>query len=146
LIDIKEKLLSKTEIQLPEEFLKKWVKTINKELTEEQVESEFYHFLEDLRWSLIKSKIAKENEIKVEPDDLNAEAANLIKNQFKMYGLNDVPEEYLIKYTNDILKNKEEVEKLYQQILERKVVEFVSDQIKLELKEITQEEFYELFK
>lgn len=146
LIDIKEKFLSKTEIQLPEEFLKKWVKTINKELTEEQIESEFHHFLDDLRWSLIKGKIAKENEIKVEPDDLFAEAANLIKNQFRMYGLNDVPEEYLTKYANDILKNKDEVEKLYQQILERKVVEFVSDQIKLELKEITQEEFYDLFK
>ncbi|PLX08953.1 MAG: trigger factor [Marinilabiliales bacterium] len=66
LLDIKEKLIEKLALSLPEEFLKRWIIATNRDITDEQIEQEFPRFIKDLQWTLIKGKIAKENELKVE--------------------------------------------------------------------------------
>ena len=57
-IDIKENLVKKTKMNLPKEFLKRWLVVINEgKFTEEQIEKDFSQFEDDLRWQLIKDKI-----------------------------------------------------------------------------------------
>lgn len=146
LADVKEKLISKTDIKLPEEFLKRWVKTINKELTDEQIENEFGHFVEEMKWSLIRNKIIEDNEIKVSQEEIRQEAANSLIQRFKMYGINDIPEVYLNKYIDEVLKKSDELEKILDSAYNKKVVEWVIEQVRVEDREITTEEFYELFK
>ncbi|HOZ30409.1 MAG TPA: trigger factor [Bacteroidales bacterium] len=146
LLDIKEKLIKKTDFSLPEAFLKRWLKVSNKELTDEQIEKEFDRFIEDLKWTLIKNKIAKENEIKVSDEDLKKAAKQQLLAQFSQYGMSYIPDEYLDKYAKEMLEKEGEANKLYEQEIEEKVVDFVAEAVKLDEKEVTMDEFTKLFK
>lgn len=146
MLDIKEKLLAKADFNLPEEFLKRWLKVSNKDITDEQIENEFGHFIDDLKWSLIKSKIAKENELKVSEEDLVKAAKQQLLAQFSQYGMSYIPDEYLTKYANEMLQKEGEANKLYEQEIEEKVVDFVAEAVKLEEKEVSMDEFNGLFK
>lgn len=146
LIDVKEKFIKKADFNLPQEFLKRWLKVSNKDITDEQIEKEFDRFIEDLKWTLIKSKIAKENEIKVTEEDLTKAAKQQLLAQFSQYGMSYIPDEYLNKYAKEMLEKEGEANKLYEQELEEKVVDFVAESVKLDEKEVTMEEFTALFK
>ncbi len=146
MLDIREKLAEKLEISLPEDFLKRWIIATNKEVTAEQIEEEFPRFITDLKWTLIKSKIAKENELKVSEEELKSAAKQQLLAQFSQYGMSYIPDEYLDKYAIEMLQKESEANKLYEQEIEDKVVDFVAEAIKTEEKDVTIEEFNELFK
>ena len=61
-LDLKKLAIEKTEFQLPEAFLKRWLLKVNEKTTEEQIEKEFDNFRHDLKWQLIRNKIARTNE------------------------------------------------------------------------------------
>ena len=65
MMDIKTLAIEKTDFQLPEEFLKKWLLRVNENTTEEQIEKEFDNFRKDLKWQLIRNKVARDNEVKI---------------------------------------------------------------------------------
>ncbi len=146
LIDIREKLVEKLDLSLPEAFLKRWIVATNRDITDEQIEQEFPRFIQDLQWTLIKGKIAKENELKVEEAQLKEAAKQQLIAQFSQYGMSYVPDEYLDKYAVEMLSKEEEANKLYEQEIEEKVIDFVAEAIKTEEKEVSMEEFNKLFK
>jgi trigger factor len=145
LFDSKETLSNKVNMDLPEAFLKRWLLATNEKITAEQIETDFEHFRKDLEWSLIKSKIAKENEIKVEDDDIRESAREMATMQFRQYGMMNVPEEHLDNYAESILQNEEEKRKLAEKKMEDKVVALIKEKVSLNTKEITQEKFDKLF-
>jgi len=146
LLDTKEKLTKKADFKLPEDFLKRWLKATNKELTDEQIEKEFEWFIQDLKWTLIKNKIAKENELKVTEEDLKKAAKQQILAQFSQYGMSYIPDEYLEKYAKEMLEKEGEANKLHEQEIEEKVIDFVAETIKVEDKEVSMDDFNALFK
>ncbi len=145
-LDTRDALVEKTEIPLPEEFLKRWLREANENVTEEQIENDFDGFVKDLRWQLIKDKIIKENELKAEPGEATEFARQLARAQYSQYGIFDVPEEQLDAYAKMILEKPEEKEKIYKKLLEDKVVEVVKEKVTVEEKEISQEEFNQMMK
>lgn len=146
MLDIKEKLLKKLDLKLPEEFLKRWVKVTNEKLTDEEINNEFPKFLDDLRWTLIKTKVAKDNDIKVEKEELEKAAKDMVLMQFAQYGMSYIPDEYADKYAKELLQKEDEVRRIYEHELEDKVVDFLAEQVKLEDNEISVDEFMKLFK
>lgn len=146
LIDTKDKLVDKHKFELPIEFLKRWLKVVNKDkLNDEQFEDEFPKFEKDLKWQLIKNKIVKENELKVSEDDIKEEARNYARAQFMQYGMHNVPDDHLENFTSEILKKDEERSRLYEKQYEEKVIELVKETVKIDEKEVTTEEFNKLF-
>ncbi|MDD2635268.1 MAG: trigger factor [Bacteroidales bacterium] len=145
-IDVREKYTNKLNLKLPEEFLKRWIKATNRDITNEELDAEFPQFLTGLQWTLIKTKIAKENEINVGEEELKSAAKQQLLAQFSQYGMSYVPDEYLDKYAEEMLSKKEEANKLYEQEIEEKVVDFIAEAIKTEEKEVTIDEFNEFFK
>ncbi|MEA3316658.1 MAG: trigger factor [Bacteroidota bacterium] len=145
LLDAKAKFIKKFDPKLPTEFLKRWLKETNDgKLTDEQIENEFTAFEEDLKWQLIKDRIIKDKEIKVEESEVLNSAKEIAQMQFKQYGMANLPEEHLENYAKEILKNKEESRKLYERVLEDKVLAFIRETIKVEDKEVTVDEFKKL--
>lgn len=146
MLDIKEKLLKKLDLKLPEDFLKRWVSATNEKLTKEEIDNEFPKFLDDLRWTLIKTKVAKTNDIKVEKEELEKAAQEMVAAQFAQYGMAYIPNEYVEKYAKELLQKEDEVRRIYEHELEDKVVESLSQMVKLEDNEISVDEFIKLFK
>ncbi len=144
-IDVRDKLIEKFKIELPKEFLVRWLVAINEgKFTQEQIEKDFPHFEKDLKWQLIRDKIAQEQEFKVEQEELVRMAKGYIMNQMMQYGMGQLPEEFIEKYANDLIEKKEERRKMAEQVLEGKVMGWIKETIKLEEKEVDFEEFKEL--
>lgn len=146
LIDTREKLINETNIQLPEVFLKRWLVSVNKQLTEDQIETDFPHFITDLKWQLIKNKVIEDNKLEINDDEIFAFAKRMALAQFQQYGYFDVPEEQLDIFAKKILEKQEENERIYKKIVEDKVIGTIKGQVEIQEKEITQEEFNELIK
>jgi trigger factor len=145
MLDIKALALEKTEFSLPEEFLKKWLLRVNEKTTQEQIESEFDHFRKDLRWQLIRNKIARENEVKISEEELLKEAENITRYQFQQYGLYYITDEQLTNYARETLKREEDAKRIADKILEEKVIGIFKELLKIENKSVTVEEFNKLF-
>lgn len=144
-LDIKKMLQEKTKFDLPEAFLKRWLVLANKDFTEESVAENFANYSGEIKWQLIKAKIAKENELKATPEDVKELAKSYALSQFRQYGIMDVPDEHLEQYTAQMMQNKQEVQKLYERVEEEKVLDFIKTKITVEDKEVTVEEFNKMF-
>jgi len=146
LIDAKQKLVEKINPSLPTEFLKRWLIAINEgKFTPEQIEEEFPRFEEDLKWQIIKDQIIRDNEIKVEENEILDLAKEVTAAQFAQYGLANLPDEQLAVYAQEILKKEGERRNLYERKFEDKVVSFIKDSVKLDEKEVTAEEYQKLW-
>jgi len=145
-LDTRDMVIEKTDFELPAEFLKKWLVKTNKDITEEQVEKEFDSFLRDLRWQLIRNKIAKENEIKIEEEDLIAEAKEFTRMQFQQYGIFNAEDSQLEQYAREILKKEEDYRKIADKVIDDKVINKIKEQIKIDTKKVSTEEFNKILK
>jgi trigger factor len=144
-LDIKKLVIEKTDFSLPEAFLKKWLLKVNEKTTEEQIEKEFESFRGDLKWQLIRNKVAKENEIKISEEELVAEAANITRYQFQQYGLFYATDEQIGNYAKEMLKREEDAKRIAEKILEEKAIEILKEVVKLEEKKISADDFNKLF-
>jgi len=145
LVDAKAVLTNAAALKLPEAFLKRWLVETNEKVTAAQIDEEFDSFRKDLEWTLIKSKLVKENELKIDESDLTAMARDMAQMQFHQYGMSNVPDEYLDNYANSILQNKEQKQKMAEKKIEDKVLELIKDKSGLDFKSVTQKEFDDLF-
>lgn len=146
LVDLREKLIDKADLQLPEEFLKRWIYVINEgKFTKEAIEKEFPAFAEDMKWQLIKEFFVTTNNIEVSEEELQAAAEEYAGYQFAQYGMRNLPQEYLTKYANDILQNKEERRRIVEKKFEDKVVAAAKELVKVEDKEVSAKDFDKLF-
>lgn len=149
-MDAKEKLMGKVDIQLPEEFLKRWIKATNQnkeeqDFTDEQIDQEMPRFLEDLKWQIIRNKLIQDNDLKIEQQDVIDFAKKSARMQFMQYGLNNVPDEHLESYAMDMLKNEDQQRSMAEGAINDKVMDFVKEAVKIEEKEVSRDEFNKMF-
>jgi trigger factor len=145
MLDIKALALEKTEFELPEAFLKKWLLKVNENTTAEQIDKEFDSFRKDLSWQLIRNKVARDNEVKITEEEMLHEAANVTRYQFQQYGLFYATDQQINNYAMETLKREEDAKRIADKILEEKVIRKIEDLVKLESKSVTTEEFNKLF-
>ncbi len=145
-LDIRQYFISRFKKNLPEEFLKRWLIEVNKDkLTREQIEKDFQHFIEDLKWQLIKDKIGKNNDLKVTEEELLEYAKGYTRMQFaQYYGISDFPDEHLTNYAQELLKKEEERKKLAERKFEEKIIEYIRTTARVDRKEISYEKFNKL--
>jgi trigger factor len=145
MMDIKALAMEKTDFQLPEEFLKRWLLRVNEKSTAEQIEKEFDSFRKDLKWQLIRNKVARDNEVKISEEELQKEAEKITRYQFQQYGLFYTTDEQIANYAKETLKREEDAKRIADKILEEKVLLLMKELVKLENESVTIEEFNKLF-
>tara|TARA_R110001592_G_scaffold325782_4_gene606286 strand:- start:195232 stop:196590 length:1359 start_codon:yes stop_codon:yes gene_type:complete len=142
--NLMEKLISKNKFDLPDEFLKRWIKSANeKPLSDEELEKEYPQYAQHLREQLIENSLVKTNEIKIEPADLEKFIGDSIKQQYAMYGMN-IPEAELANHVSTLMQKGEERNRYAEALIQQKVVEFAKENVKLDEKDVTYTEFIEL--
>jgi len=145
-LDTKEMLLKKVDINLPTDFLKRWIAMSNEgKYTEEQLDQEFPKFVRDLTWQLIQNKIIKDNDLKISDEEILEFAKAQTRMQFEQYGMFNVPEEHITNYAQESLKREEDRRRIVERKFEDKVIEFVREAVTIQIKDVTAEEFDKLF-
>ncbi len=130
---------------LPTEFLKKWLVRQDNKYTAENIDEEFVKMVPQLEWQLIKEQAVKQLGVKVNDDDLLADAKRIAFQQFAQYGMTNVPEDMLEKYAKDILENKEYRSQIVQQSVDNKLYAEIKAAVNVEEKTVNVEEFNALF-
>ena len=145
LIDAKEKLVKKYKLVLPDEFLKRWLVASNKELTNEQIESDYELFQVDLKWQLIKDKIIRENDLKVDEKEILEHAKKFTAMQFQQYGLTNIEDAHIENYAKEMLNKAEEKRKISDRLFEDKIIDYIKETLKIDKKGISADDFNKLF-
>ena len=144
---MKKVLLDKFPVNLPEEFLKRWlVETAEdkEKITDEVLEKEFPVFADNLKWSIILDALAKKLDIQVSEEEINQEAMVYTRQQLYQYGLYQITDEQVMEYSKKILKNKNEVNKIIEGVRESKVVKQVKTLVTVKNKKISLDNFNKL--
>ncbi|MDR1707222.1 MAG: trigger factor [Prevotella sp.] len=146
LLDAKELLEKKTgALQFPDAFLKRWLLATGEERTAESLENDYPKIIADLKFHLIKEQIAKDNDIKIENDDMKTIALQATRAQFAQYGMMNLPDEMLENYANDMLKNKDNARNLLDRAMENKIIDVLKSKLGVEEKTISLDEFRKFF-
>lgn len=146
-LEVRDYLVKKADLKMPEAFLKRWLYTINEgKFTMEEIEKDFDQFLKMFTWNYIQKQIIKQENITVSADEATAEAKAFAQAQFAQYGMPSAPDDMLAGYAKQILENKEQGQKIYEKLYETKVVEAVKAKIKVSEKNVSAEEFAKLAK
>lgn len=146
LLDVRAYLDSKVgTLEFPDELLKKIMKANNKDKGDDFVENNYAKSIEELKWHLIKEQLVKAHEIKVEDKDVKASAVQATRYQFAQYGMNNIPDEYLENYAQEMLKNQEQVQGLVERCIDQKLTEVLKSVVTLNHKEISSQDFAKMF-
>lgn len=132
-------------LEFPDELLKKIMKANNKDKDDKFIEDNYAKSIEELKWSLIKDQLAKANKIKVNDKDVKEAAIQAARFQFAQYGMNNIPDEYLENYAQEMLKHQEQINSLIERCVDQKLSEALKSVVKLNHKSISQEDFAKMF-
>lgn len=145
MLDAREALIEKAAIAIPEEFLKRWLHTVNEgKFTMEEIEKDFPLFAKDFRWQLIREFIMKQQSITVTKESMLEHAKKVAAYQFAMYGLPNVPEQQLNQYAESLLANEKEGRRIFEKVEDDMVIDYVRGVVTLESKSISLEDLHKL--
>ena len=135
-------VMEKAALQMPEEFLKRWLYVINEgKFSREEIEKDFEAFIKMFTWNYIQKQLITEGELKVTTEEAKAEAMSFAAMQFAQYGMPSAPADMLENFAKQIMDNKEQLQKIYEKLYEEKVVEYIRGKVKVTEKAISAEEF-----
>jgi len=144
-INVRDFLMEKAALQMPAEFLKRWLYVINEgKFTKEDIEKDFDGFVKMFTWNYIQKHIIKEADLGVSAEEAEAEAKEFAKAQFAQYGMPSAPDEMVAGFSKQILENKEQAQKIYEKLYELKVVDYVKSKVSVDVNSVSSDEFAKL--
>lgn len=133
-------------IELPEAILKEFLISQNDGLTKDNIDEEFEKMRGQLIWDLTRDSIALQFGVKVAEEDIMNEARGIVIRQLMQYGSNALTDQFIDRYAQEVLKEKKNSDMLTQNALTRKTFEAIKENVTLDNKEVSLEEFRALFK
>lgn len=134
-------LVDHTHIDFPENFLKKWLQTGGeKPKSADEAEKEYPTFANQLKWTLISSKLIADNKIEVTPEDIKAFAKQQLFGYMGMNAMDD-SQPWVEDYVNRMMKDQKYVEDSYHRISTEKLFQVLESQAQAKEEEISAEDF-----
>ena len=138
-------IMEQTNVEFPSDFLKRWIRMTNeKPLTEEDINAEFDTYLKSLKWQLIQTKIFKDNNIKLDQEEVIEYTKNLLIGNYAQYGMPAPDDKELAETAIRLLQNKEQANGIYDQLAEQKLTDFFKSMVSLVAKPVSYDEFVEI--
>lgn len=145
-IDAQEVLMKKVgKLEMPEAFLKRFIMARNHDLEESKVDEEMPRTADQLRWQLVKEKLAEQLDVKAEEEDINKMAKFYVANQFAQYGLGALPDDILDKYAKEQLENEDFHRQIVDRVFEDKLFAAIKNAVGINEKNVSVDEFNKLF-
>jgi trigger factor len=149
-LDAEKAVLENVSIELPEEFLMDYLVEINEgKFTREDIEKDLDNVRKDIRWSLIKNKIADAEGIKVDYPEVIEKTKEMVRQQFGQFGGGDEMEDVITKVANNYLTEKakdgtDRFTQMFNAVYTEKIQNVLAEKVKVNKKTITAEAFKEL--
>ncbi len=142
--DLHKFVMNKLAFQLPDQFLKRWLKATNENVTEEEIEKDYDAFAGNLKWTLIENRIIQDNNIQIKNEEIFQTAKKRLDAQFRMYSQQALTEEQLAQYTIQFLQNKENANRIIEEVKAQNVFDYLKTIVTLDNQDIEYSKFLEL--
>ena len=140
--DLREYLVKKADIKLPEEFLKRWLFNINDgKFSKEEIEKEAPAFFEDFRWQMVRGYIMQKFDLKIEEKDVHEASQAYVAYQYASYGMGNVPEAILKDSVARVLQDENTSRRIVENVEATKVIEAVKGAVTLKAEKVSVEDF-----
>ena len=134
------------DIKLADNLLIRWLKLTNEKATPEALEKDYYDSNRGaLIYDIIRNSLVNQAHINVSDEDIDDYAKRIAKAQFAQYGMLSVPEDVLDNYAKGMLKNMQTLENIRERAKDEKLAAWMKEQVTLDLKLLSPEEFAKLF-
>jgi FKBP-type peptidyl-prolyl cis-trans isomerase (trigger factor) len=145
--DTIEKLIEEAKLELPDDFLKRWLMESNEgKITEDKIDEEYDQYSKALKWQLIQNKIITDHKVEVKQEEIKAYIKDYLEQQLHIHDDGDEARERLNGIVDSVMQNKEEVGKIYDQLLDQKMKELLKSTLKLRNKKVSYDDFIKLVK
>ncbi len=142
MLDVREYCEKKVgKLEYPDALLKRIMLNNNKDKGQDFVDKNYDQSIKELTWHLIKEQLVAAQSIKVDDNDVKEAAKETARVQFAQYGMNNVPDEYVDNYANEILKKRENVDGLVDRAVDIKLSAALKNAVKLNEKEVSLDDF-----
>ncbi len=138
--DVMQNLIAKNDMELPEAFLKRWLKATNENVEDEKIEEEYTSFEDNLKWTLIKSKLSKKFGVEVQPEELRAHLTEKVMQYFQGYG-SGIDQSYISEMVNRMAEDKTQVQNAYNEIEADKLFGEIEKIITVKENNVSMDEF-----
>ena len=140
--DTIEYLIESTKINLPSEFLIKWMKLSSEnKISIDEAKSEYEKSEKGMKYQLIESKIIIDNDLQVNFEDLKSFTTDLIKNQMLQYGQAMPDEKEVDGIVARVMSNKDEIKRLTEQLTSTRILNFFKDNFNYKTKKVSYDEY-----
>lgn len=154
---ISNSLIEKTEFELPNEFLKRWIFVTqnskhnhdhdhghdhqHNHVSMEDIERDYENYVRGLRWQLIQGEIFKKNDLKIERQEAIEYTKGLLVNQYAQYGISAPEDKELEASAIQVLKDNKEAQQIYDMLADEKMLNYFKETVKLVDVEVDYDEF-----
>ena len=150
--DVVDALIKKTNLNLPDEFLKSWIKESNsreeedKRISDVELDQQYEAYRDSLRWQLIEEELVVSNNLLVTEEELKARIKEILGLQ-AFGGMDDeANNDILDQVTNSVMQNKEEVKRVSDQIIEQKLTKLFKESLQPKEVNMKYDDFVEMIK
>lgn len=130
-----ETLLDNVTVELPDDFMKRYIKAVQKDMKDEDLEKQFDQYKRSFQWQILENNIVEGEDVNVTREDIE----NYFRDYFvKSYFGNFNPEsvkDQLDKIVADAMKNQEYVKNAYDLLYDKKLVEVLRKKMNIDHKE-----------
>ena len=145
-IDAREAILKAVgDLELPDKILQDFLVKSNDGLTEENIEVEYARMKPQIIWDLVKAKVEKKFDIKVNDQDVLNEARGLVIRQLSQYGQGGLTENVIDYYANELLKDESKRRMMVANALNRKDFDVIKENVTLDKETVSIEKFRSFF-
>ena len=140
---IYHQLVDHTPMEFPESFLKRWLQTGGEQpKTAEEAENDYPTFVNQLKWTLVSSKIIQDNKIEVLPDDIREFAKQQLFSYMggQLGALGD-NQQWIDDYANRMMQDRKFVEDSYHRISTDKMFTLLEEQVTATEEPISADDF-----
>ena len=145
--EIEHHLTDHTKIELPESFLKSWLKNTGEgKITDEVLDKEFNDYKNSIKLDLIKNQVAEEQNIKVDGKEVLEKAKAMVISQFGGESVAEQLKDRIDQIANNYLQGNEgqNFMRLYNVLRSEKIMTQIKSLITVSEKKVSLDEFKKL--
>jgi trigger factor len=136
--DFQLRMIEDNQFDLPDAFLKRWLLTQNDKNTPESIEQGYEGFAENMRWTLVRSKIAKEAGIQVSDEDLKEHYSNKIRGYL---GGMAIGEDFIDDLVKRAFDDEKQFSELYEEVMTERTFDAMKQRATVVEKPVSSDEF-----
>ena len=130
-----ETLLDNVTVELPDDFMKRYIKAVQKDMSDEDLEKQFDQYKRSFAWQIIENNLVDGEDVNVTRADVeNYFRDYFVKNYFGNFNAESVKDQ-VDKIVADAMKNQEYVKNAYDLLYDKKLTSLLHKKMNVEQKE-----------